>query len=155
MLNAAIIPEILKLAKQHNLLICVDPKFDNWDLYKEVDLFKPNLIEFNFMSESEHKSNLEKKAITLCQKINFKNLLVTLGADGNFIFDGNNSSFNTQHSTLENPDVCGAGDAVIAVASLGLVCGFTLEQIAELSNKAGFVVCQKENVQPVTIVELI
>jgi len=155
LLNAAIIPEILKLAKQHNLLICVDPKFDNWDLYKEVDLFKPNLIEFNFMSESEHKSNLEKKAITLCQKINFKNLLVTLGADGNFIFDGNNSSFNTQHSTLENPDVCGAGDAVIAVASLGLVCGFTLEQIAELSNKAGFVVCQKENVQPVTIVELI
>ena len=155
LLNAAIIPEILKLANQHNLLICVDPKFDNWDLYKEVDLFKPNLIEFNFMSESEHKSNLEKKAITLCQKINFKNLLVTLGADGNFIFDGNNSSFNTQHSTLENPDVCGAGDAVIAVASLGLVCGFTLEQIAELSNKAGFVVCQKENVQPVTIVELI
>ncbi|MBP8193051.1 MAG: carbohydrate kinase, partial [Chitinophagales bacterium] len=67
----------------------------------------------------------------------------------------NNSSFNTQHSTLENPDVCGAGDAVIAVASLGLVCGFTLEQIAELSNKAGFIVCQKENVQPVTFEELL
>lgn len=155
LLNAAIIPEILKLAKQHNLLICVDPKFDNWDLYKEVDLFKPNFIEFNFMSESEHESDLQKNAKSLQQKIHFKNLLVTLGADGNFIFDGNNSSFNTQHSTLENPDVCGAGDAVIAVASLGLVCGFTLEQISELSNKAGFVVCQKENVQPVTVEELI
>lgn len=156
LLNAAVIPEILTLAKEHNLLVCVDPKFDNWELYQEVNLFKPNLIEFNFMSESDGKSesNLEKNAINLKQKINFKNLLVTLGAEGNFIFDGNNSSFNTQHSTLENPDVCGAGDAVIAVASLAMVCGFSLEETAELANKAGFIVCQKENVQPVTFEEL-
>lgn len=157
LLNAAIIPEILKLAKQHNLLICVDPKFDNWELYQEVDLFKPNLNELKVMSDKLKvvENDLNIIADALHSKIHFKNLLVTLGAEGNFIYDDNHSRFNTQHSTLENPDVCGAGDAVIAVASLGLVCGFTLEQIAELSNKAGFVVCQKENVQPVTIVELI
>ncbi|MCC6584611.1 MAG: hypothetical protein IT271_12990 [Chitinophagales bacterium] len=157
LLNAAIIPEILKLAKQHNLLICVDPKFDNWDLYKEVDLFKPNKQELSVISEElfAKDDSIEIISKKLFEKINFKNLLVTLGSDGNFIYDSNHSTFNTQHSTLENPDVCGAGDAVIAVASLGLVCGFTLEQIAELSNKAGFIVCQKENVQPVTVEELL
>ena len=156
LLNAAIIPEILALAKKNNLLICVDPKFDNWNLYKEVDLFKPNLVELNVISEEllVKEESIENISKVLQQKINFKNLLVTLGDEGNFIFDGNHSTFNTQHSTLQNPDVCGAGDSVIAVASLGLACGFSLEQIAELSNKAGFIVCEKENVQPVTISEL-
>ena len=156
LLNAAIIPEILKIAKQHNLLICVDPKFDNWELYQEVDLFKPNLHELRVMSDElkVERKELDIIAKKLQQKIHFKNLLVTLGADGNFIFNDNHSAFSTNHSTLNNPDVCGAGDAVIAVASLGLVSGFSLHQIAELSNKAGFIVCQKENVQPVEISEL-
>ena len=155
-LNASIIPEILALAKENNMLVCVDPKFDNWDLYKEVDLFKPNTEELNVISDKLNvgNENLEKKAMALHQKIKCKNLLVTLGEKGNFIFDGNHSSFNTQHSRLQNPDVCGAGDAVIAVASLALSCGFSLEQIAELANKTGFAVCQKENVQPVEVSDL-
>lgn len=155
-LNALIIPEILALAKQHHLLVCVDPKFDNWHLYKEVDLFKPNEKELKVMSDELKVKDecLEKIAIVLLQNINFKNLLVTLGAEGNFIFDGNKSQILHLKSQIQNADVCGAGDTVIAVASLGLACGFTLEQIAELSNKAGFVVCQKEHVQPITIIEL-
>ncbi len=157
LLNAAIIPEILKLAKQHNLLICVDPKFNNWDLYKEADLFKPNKQELSVISEElfAKDDSIEIISKKLFEKINFKKLLVTLGAEGNFIYDGKKSQISNLTSQIQNPDVCGAGDAVIAVASLGLVCGFTLEQIAELSNKAGFVVCQKENVQPVTVEELI
>lgn len=155
-LNASIIPEIISLAKQHNLLICVDPKFENWNLYQDVDLFKPNLNELKMMNDElkAEENNLEKIAIVLQQKINFKNLLVTLGAEGNFIFDGNKSQILNLKSRISNPDVCGAGDTVIAVASLGLACGFSLEQIAELANKAGFIVCQKENVQPITIIEL-
>lgn len=155
-LNALIIPEILALAKQHHLLVCVDPKFENWHLYKEVDLFKPNEKELKVMSDELKVKDecLEKIAIALLQNINFKKLLVTLGAEGNFIFDGNKSQILHLKSQIQNADVCGAGDTVIAVASLGLACGFTLEQIAELSNKAGFVVCQKEHVQPITIIEL-
>lgn len=157
LLNAAIIPEILKLAKHHHLLICVDPKFDNWNLYQEVDLFKPNLNELKVMSDElkVEDDDLNTIAQELQKKIHFKNLLVTLGAEGNFIYDGKKSQISNLTSQIQNPDVCGAGDAVIAVASLALVCDFALEQIAELSNKAGFIVCQKENVQPVTFEELL
>ncbi len=155
-LNTEIIPEILALAKQHNLIVCVDPKFDNWNLYQDVDLFKPNEKELKVMSDElkVEEENLENSAKLLHQKIHFKNLLVTLGAQGNFIFDGNKSQISNLKSQIQNPDVCGAGDTVIAVASLGLACGFTLEQIAFLANKAGYIVCQKENVQPVIISEL-
>ncbi len=158
-LNAAVIPEILTIAKQHNLLICVDPKFENWNSYKDVDLFKPNLQEFDFMCQQESEGASEnqmllKRAVDLKEKINFKNLLVTLGAKGNFSFDGNKSQISNLKSQIQQPDVCGAGDAVIAVASLAMVCGFPMEETADLANKAGFMVCRKENVQPVTLEEL-
>lgn len=156
LLNAAIIPEILTLAKKHHLLVCVDPKFDNWELYQEVDLFKPNLNELKVMSDKLRvaENDLNTIADALHSRIHFKNLLVTLGAEGNFIYDGKKSQISNLTSQIQNPDVCGAGDAVIAVASLGLVCGLSLEQIAELANRAGYIVCQKQNVQPVTFEEL-
>lgn len=155
-LNAAIIPEILALAKQHSLLVCVDPKFDNWNLYQDVDLFKPNFHELKVMSEEllVKDDSIENISKELQQKINFKNLLVTLGSEGNFIFNSEKSQVLNLKSQISNADVCGAGDTVIAVASLGLACGFSLEQIAELSNKAGSIVCQKEHVQPITLDDL-
>lgn len=156
-LNEFLITEILKLAKEYHLLVAVDPKFENWNLYQNVDLFKPNLNELNSIGEEllDKKDSIENIAKVLQQKIKFKNLLVTLGEKGNFIFNENNSTFNTEHSTLVNPDVCGAGDTVIAVATLGLLCGFSLEQIAELSNKSGAIVCQKENIQPILFDDLL
>lgn len=156
-LNAQTIPEILALAKQHNMIVCVDPKFDNWNLYQEVDLFKPNKQELLVMSDelSVEDKSIQNISKALQQKINFKNLLVTLGAEGNFIFNSEISNILNLKSEIENPDVCGAGDTVIAVASLGLACSFTLEQIATLANKAGYIVCQKENVQPISLKELL
>ena len=155
-LNETTITEIIALAQQHQIPICVDPKYKNWMLYKNVDLFKPNKKELKVMSDELkiNFENLETNAVALQQKINFKNLLVTLGSSGNFIFDGDKSKISPLKTHLLTPDVCGAGDTVIAVASLGLASGFTLAQIAELANKAGFIVCQKENVQPITFEEL-
>ena len=46
-------------------------------------------------------------------------------------------------------DVSGAGDTVISVASLVLACGGTLEQIAQIANLAGGMVCEKTGVVPV------
>lgn len=159
-LNAFTIKAILNLAKQHYLKISVDPKFDNWELYQEVDLFKPNKSEFSFMSNCNNENdidfinNLAERALHLKEKIHFRNLLVTLGSKGNFSYDGNKSQILNLKSQISSPDVCGAGDTVIAVATLGLVCNFSLEQIAELSNKAGSIVCQKENIQPILWEEL-
>lgn len=160
-LSPALIKEILSLAKKHAILVGVDPKFENWELYQEADLFKPNKKEFLFMSESEneseHKVEAEQitlKAKTLQDKIHFKNLIVTLGAEGNFIYNNSISQLLPLTSQLSHPDVCGAGDTVIAVATLALACGSSLEEIAQLSNKAGYLVCGKEHIQPVTLEEL-
>ena len=108
-------------------------------------------------NESERKVEAEQitlKAKALQDKIHFKNLIVTLGADGNFIYNNSISQLLPLTSQLSQPDVCGAGDTVIAVATLALACGSSLEEIAQLSNKAGYLVCGKEHIQPVTLEEL-
>jgi rfaE bifunctional protein kinase chain/domain len=155
-LNPYSIQQILSVAKEYHIPVCVDPKFKNWENYQDVELFKPNKNELKVISgelkvESE---NIETIAKQLQDKIHFKNLLVTLASEGNFIYSNSISQLSTTKSQIVNPDVCGAGDTVIAVATLGLVCGFSLEAIAELANKAGAIVCQKKNVQPVTLDEL-
>lgn len=156
-LNAAIIPEILLLAKQHNLLIGVDPKLENWALYQNVDLFKPNWQELKIINKTLQVTNnsLEDISKALSEKINFKNLLVTLGEKGNFIFDGKTATTFPIQFPIQHADVCGAGDTVIAVAMLGLAAGFSLAEIAKLSNNAGYIVCQKEHIQPILFDELL
>ncbi|MCB0508435.1 MAG: PfkB family carbohydrate kinase [Chitinophagales bacterium] len=157
-LNEKNISEILAIAKQHHLLIAVDPKFDSWELYQNIDLFKPNEQEFLFMLNlpkiSRTKQEWHDATKILQEKIQFKNLLLTLGEQGNLISNNETFLFSQQTHTLQHADVCGAGDTVIAVATLALLCGFSLEQIAELSNKAGYLVCQKENIQPISFEDL-
>lgn len=155
-LNADTIPAILDLARSQHLPVAVDPKFRNWTLYQDVDLFKPNQKEFVAIGEqlNTDTDDLETIAKVLQEKIGFSSLLVTLGAQGNFWFDANGSNIDRQPSSLPEADVCGAGDSVIAAATLGLVCGFSPKQIAELANRAGYAACKKGHVQPVTLDEL-
>ena len=156
-LNAFSIQQILAIAKENHIPVCVDPKFKNWELYQEVDLFKPNKKELEVMRAelNVESDNLAEIAKILQEKIHFKNLLVTLGSEGNFIFNSTGPKTLHLKSQISNPDVCGAGDTVMATATLGVVCGFSLKEIAELSNRAGSAVCQKKNVQPVTFEELL
>jgi bifunctional ADP-heptose synthase (sugar kinase/adenylyltransferase) len=47
--------------------------------------------------------------------------------------------------------VCGAGDAVISVFTLGYLCGLEIEQLAQIANKAGGAVCEQVGVAPITL----
>jgi rfaE bifunctional protein kinase chain/domain len=144
LLTKTFIETILTLAKKEGIFVAVDPKFRNFENYRCVDLLKPNLKEVNQFLKSNflaNTSDMNSAAQLLIQKLNYKNLLVTLGDKGIFI---NNSSMNeiVPAKTLDIVDVCGAGDAVISLATLCLISGLSLEDTAHWSNRAGAYVCQ-------------
>ncbi len=155
-LNPFVIEQVLQLAKKHSLPICVDPKFDNWHLYQNVDLIKPNKLEL--FKYAEQLTNVPLTIQEIAQKLrqtnSVKNILVTLGAEGNYILNDSIDSFEQLSQIIENPDVCGAGDTVIAVATLALLIGTTLEEIADLANRAGYWVCTKKYIYPISLDEL-
>jgi len=75
-------------------------------------------------------------------------IFVTLSEEGVFIKSDERDLFVPAH-VRNIADVSGAGDTVISVASLCLAVGQNEQMIANLSNLAGGLVCEKVGVIPI------
>ncbi len=152
-LTPAIIDGITHIANEKNIPVLVDPKKRSFLNYKYVSLFKPNFKELteglNVNPEKSNPESIYKAIQILHQKYQIKNVMVTLAEKGVFISNG------VEYKTIpaeerDIADVSGAGDTVIAVATLGLASGLDAFQTAALANLAGGIVCEKAGVVPIT-----
>lgn len=151
-----ITPELIKrishLARQKNILIAVDPKHRNFNHYKQVDLFKPNFKEFrNGIEISLDKKDISEilKAANIFKKKNELGIIfITLSEQGVLISNGTKEN-HFPAEIRDIADVSGAGDTVMAVASLCLAVGMPTKFMAQLSNLAGGLVCEKSGVVPI------
>jgi rfaE bifunctional protein kinase chain/domain len=149
LLTPAVIGGIIAFAKEHKIPTTVDPKKDNFLAFKGVTLFKPNLKELKEgvgIDCSFQKRNLFDQAVALLEK-NLGNEItfVTLSEYGVYIKD-QERNYHTPAHVRNIADVSGAGDTVISVATLCLTTELSIESIAELSNLAGGLVCEKSGV---------
>ena len=146
-----IIEFVVNKAKQLNIPVTADPKKKNFDAFDEVTLFKPNLKELTEGLNIDTKPNLEsltKAFHVLVDNMNIKKALITLSEKGVFIANQNDQNIYPAH-VRNIADVSGAGDTVIAVASLCLTTNCNDETMAKLSNLAGGLVCEKVGVVPI------
>lgn len=149
-LTPKVIESIIHAANAADVITTVDPKKDNFFMYQNVTLFKPNLKElkegtatdFNIAAD---KSAFENAVNAMESKLNNKISFITLSEHGVFIKDTNQKVYFPAH--LRNiADVSGAGDTVISVATLCLVAGLDIKYIAEIANIAGGLVCESSGV---------
>ncbi len=155
-LSENIISAILDLARANKTPVSVDPKFRNFWKYKGVSLFKPNLKEIRGalpfpVSNEEH--SLQRAANRIEENLHNGLTLITLSDGGVFARDAAGSLLVPTSKRLV-ADVCGAGDAVIAITSLALALGADISEIANLANLAGGQVVEKVGVVPVDLVQL-
>lgn len=149
-LTDSVIQNTIKIAKEKDIPTAVDPKKENFLSYKGVSLFKPNLKElkeglnlnFDFYT---NKELFEKGIELLEEKLQNEISFVTLSEHGVFIKNKTEKYYVPAHMRSIS-DVSGAGDTVIAVATLCLISGASTKQIAEISNLAGGLVCEKSGV---------
>lgn len=73
---------------------------------------------------------------------------ITLSEKGVFLTNGETQNYYPAE-VRDIADVSGAGDTVIAVASLCLAAGFPIPFMAQLANLAGGLVCEKLGVVPI------
>lgn len=157
-LTAGVISTLIAEARGQNIAVVVDPKKKNFDLYRGVSLFKPNLKEMkeglNIEFAEPDETLLRETASILADRIKAEITMVTLSENGIFIASGQGPE---QRSILlpahvrNIADVSGAGDTVVSVASLCLAAGASLEEIATASNLAGGIVCEKVGVVPIEL----
>jgi len=145
-LTESLIAAVTAICKQHGIITAVDPKRKNFFAYKGADIFKPNLkevkdglniplIEVNIQSLNEVHQKLHS---ILQHGIS----LITLSEKGVFVQDENQSRIIPTHQR-NITDVSGAGDTVIAVASLVYAATKNILLAAAIANLAGGLVCEE------------
>ena len=160
-------PEIIKAltaeAKKRRIPVTVDPKLKGFFNYPGVDLFKPNIQELRegLQREIDLPMGLPDAINELHDKLSPKISITTLGSHGMWIHCpvGENTDATNHRHIKSRPsnviDVSGAGDTVIATASLMLAAGATPLQIAEVANIAAGQVCEHSGVVTVDLKKLL
>jgi len=156
-LTPKVIEETIALCQSKNIPTTVDPKKDNFLTYKNVTLFKPNFKELkeglDLSLAFDRGERFENAVNTLHNLLDAEMLFVTLSEHGVYMHTTDVSVYVDAHRRAIR-DVSGAGDTVIAVATLCLVAGMSPVDIAEVANMAGGLVCEKSGVVSVDIDEL-
>ncbi len=150
-LTETLIKKTIELANNHNLIITVDPKFNNFFSYKNVTVFKPNKKETEdaFGRKLTDDKELEKTGSELLEKINARHILLTLGADGIALFSKNENVRRMPTKARKVADVSGAGDTVISTLTVALAAGANIIEAAYLANFAGGLVCEEIGIVPI------
>jgi rfaE bifunctional protein kinase chain/domain len=145
-LTEIVIRQVIDICKKAGVITAADPKRKNFFSFKDVDIFKPNLKEvkegLNFLFD-EADSELLMRIHGELEKILHHNIsFITLSDKGVFYCENGLSAIVPSH--LRNiADVSGAGDTVIAVASLVYAATKKVHLMAEIANIAGGLVCEE------------
>jgi rfaE bifunctional protein kinase chain/domain len=144
-LTERLISSVIRLCKQHTVVTAVDPKRKHFFQYQGVDIFKPNLKEareaLNLLAEEIDEPFLRDIHHKLRAQLSHGISFITLSEKGVFYEDGQTSDIVPSH--IRNvADVSGAGDTVIAVATLIYTLTKDVKLMAEVANLAGGLVCE-------------
>ena len=145
-LTPSFIQAAIAVCSARNIVMSVDPKKNNFLAYKGVTLFKPNLKEvkegLQVPIASVTLENLRAVHAALHTHLNHQVSLITLSEKGMFYDTGTDAKIIPTH-VRSIADVSGAGDTVIAVASLVYAATKNIELATEMANIAGGLVCEE------------
>ena len=151
-LTPAIIEAIITFCNQKGIPTAVDPKQKNFLAYKNCTLFKPNLKEVKEGLKIEvptiDLAHMQQVHQALQGALHHSISFITLSEHGVFYAQENKQQLIPTH--IRNiADVSGAGDTVIALASLVYAYSKDMALAAEIANIAGGLVCELVGTAPI------
>ena len=136
---------LIMLAKNHNKIVLVDPKGNNYSKYAGATLLTPNQNEAAAACKLEESENnlVEKAGNTLLNDLETQAILITQGEDGMTLFEKNRHSLKIEATARKVYDVTGAGDTVISCMAVALGTGLSFAESAHIANVAAGVVVEQ------------
>ena len=155
-LTPSLIEKIITLANNNKILITVDPKFNNFFAYKNVTVFKPNRKEAEDVLGIKIKNDEDISEVgrKLLEKLNAKNILLTLGEGGIAVFEKGMAEKRMPTKARKVADVSGAGDTVISTLTMAIATGANIMEASYLANYAGGLVCEEVGIVPIELDKL-
>jgi D-beta-D-heptose 7-phosphate kinase/D-beta-D-heptose 1-phosphate adenosyltransferase len=163
-LSTELVSQIADAARSAGKIVAADPNPRNLVEWRGLTVIKPNRTEaFHAAGVSSgdtetapsQDADLKRAGETLLKKWETENVLITLGEQGMMLFQKKEAPHYIPTKAREVFDVSGAGDTAIALFTLGLACGATPTEAAEIANYASAVVVSKLGTATVTREELV
>ena len=162
-LSTELVSQIANAARSAGKIVAADPNPRNLVEWRGLTVIKPNRTEAFLAAGipsaepdvvASQDTNLKHTGETLLKKWEAENVLITLGEHGMMLFQKAEAPHYIPTKAREVFDVSGAGDTAIALFTLGLACGATPTEAAEIANHASAVVVSKLGTAIVTRDEL-
>jgi D-beta-D-heptose 7-phosphate kinase/D-beta-D-heptose 1-phosphate adenosyltransferase len=157
-LTKGVVQATIKAAKKAGIPVLVDPKGNDFSIYKGAQVVTPNKKELSEATSGhavETNSDIEEAAGTIIKKCGIDAVVATRSAQGMSVVRKKGNTVHIPTQVREVFDVSGAGDTVIAVLAAAMATGVDIEEAAYLANKAGSAVVGKKGTAPITAVDLL
>ena len=136
--------------------LIVDPKKDDFSVYKNAHIITPNLNELQ--RATKIKIQDDQSIVVACNELigkhNFDYIVAKKGNQGMTIVGQDNFVKHIKAHSVKNPDVTGAGDTVNAVLSVVYAKTKDIELAAKIANTAAAIVVAKPGTATVIIDEI-
>jgi rfaE bifunctional protein kinase chain/domain len=162
--TSELVAQIAHEARVAGKIVAADPNPRHSVDWRGATVVKPNRAEallaasipWRDLDEAPMKdADLQRAGEALLKKWETKYVLVTLGEHGMMLFQQDDAPHYVPTKARQVFDVSGAGDTAIALFTLGLVCGATPIEAAEIANHGSAVVVSKLGTATVTRDELV
>jgi rfaE bifunctional protein kinase chain/domain len=159
-----LVSQIAREARAAGKIVAADPNPRHVVDWHGVTVVSPNRTEAFLAADipgrdpdtvPPHDVDLRRAGEMLLKRWETKYVLITLGEHGMMLFQQNEAPHYIPTKARQVFDVSGAGDTAIALFTLGLVCGATPTEAAEIANHGSAVVVSKLGTATVTRDELI
>lgn len=148
------IRDMIRLAREHNKPVLVDPKGDEWERYAGASVITPNRAELReVVGRWKDEEDLAARVSRLRAELGLEALLLTRSEEGMTLF-GDFGAIHEPVQAREVYDVSGAGDTVIATLAVMLAAGSPLAEAMRWANRAAGVVVGKLGTATCTLEEL-
>ena len=147
--------ELIKVCRDANVPVLVDPKGTDFSKYGGASLLTPNQAEFEaVVGPCSSEDEMVERAREMVDDLDLAALLVTRSEKGMLLVEADAEPLFLSTQAREVYDVTGAGDTVIATLAGAVACGQGLPAAAALANLAAGLVVRKIGVATVTPGEL-
>ena len=148
------IGEMIQLARAAGKVVLVDPKGDDYSVYRGATIITPNRSEMReVVGRWRDEADLERRATELRERLELGALLVTRSEEGMSLFLPDRT-IHEKAVAREVFDVSGAGDTVIATLAVMAAHGADWADAIHVANVAAGVVVGKLGTAVVTREEL-
>jgi D-beta-D-heptose 7-phosphate kinase/D-beta-D-heptose 1-phosphate adenosyltransferase len=144
-INERLVSSLVDLARESGLIVSVDPKVENFSIYKGVTVITPNHYEAasGVNNKIVDEQSLLATGRMILESLGCQNVLITQGEDGMTLFEKKGDVVHIPTVAREVFDVTGAGDTVISALTLAVAAGAGMRDAAIISNYAAGVVVGK------------